>query len=298
MTPGRAAEFARPGVLLTDALLLSMALIWGLNYAVVKFGVRTFAPLAFNGLRVTLAAVALLLIAILTVRERWPSRADVLRLLGLGVLGNCVYQIFFIEGVARTRAGTAAILLAASPAFIAIIGRLRGSERISPRGIAGIALSIGGVALVMASGGSRGEDTLLGSLLVLAGCVCWATYNVFLQPFTHRVHGVQLSALTMVGGAVPLLVIATPSLASTAWGSVGPATWGAVAYSGLAALVVAYLFWYRGVRVLGPTRTAMYGNLQPVIALGFAWLALGEVPTLSQAAGTIAIMSGIVLTRR
>jgi drug/metabolite transporter (DMT)-like permease len=102
----------------------------------------------------------------------------------------------------------------------------------------------------------------------------------------------------MVGGAVPLLLIAAPSLASTGWGSAGATTWGAVAYSGLAALVVAYLFWYRGVRVLGPTRTAMYGNLQPVIALGFAWLTLGEVPTLAQAAGTIAIMSGIVLTRR
>ena len=211
---------------------------------------------------------------------------------------NCVYQIFFIEGVALTRAGTAAIVLAASPAFIALIGRLRGTERIAPRGMVGIALSIAGVGLVMASGGSRGEDTLLGSMLVLAGCICWATFTVFLQPYTHRVNGVHLSALTMTGGALPLLLVAAPSLATTRWSAVGMATWGAVAYSGLAALVLAYLFWYRGVRVLGPTRTAMYGNLQPVIALAFAWLALGEVPTLAQAAGTIAIMSGIVLTRR
>ena len=275
-----------------------MALIWGLNYAVVKFGVRTFAPLAFNGLRVGIAALALLVIAGLTVRERWPSRADVLRLLGLGVLGNCVYQIFFIEGVAQTRAGTAAIVLAASPAFIALIGRLRGSERIPRRGMAGIALSIAGVGLVMASGDRGGEDTLLGSVLVLLGCICWATFTVFLQPYTHRVNGLQLSALTMAGGAVPLLLVASPALASTQWGSADLATWGAVAYSGLAALVIAYLIWYRGVRILGPTRTAMYGNLQPVIALGFAWLTLGEVPTIAQAAGTIAIMGGIFLTRR
>jgi drug/metabolite transporter (DMT)-like permease len=298
LTPGRARSAARPGVWLTDALLLAMALIWGLNYTVVKFGVRTFAPLAFNGLRVALAAVALLVVAALTVRERWPSRADVLRLLGLGVLGNCVYQIFFIEGVARTRAGTAAIVLAASPAFIALVGRLRGSERIAPRGLVGIALSIAGVGLVMASGGSGGEDTLLGALLVLVGCLCWATFTVLLQPYTHRVNGVHLSALTMVGGAVPLFLVAVPSLVSTSWASVSPATWGAVAYSGIAALVVAYLFWYRGVRVLGPTRTAMYGNLQPVIALGFAWLALGEVPTIAQAAGIGAIMAGILMTRK
>ena len=297
-TPGRAHFPAQPGVWLTDALLLCMALIWGLNFAVVKFGVRTLAPLAFNGLRVALAAAALLAIAALTVRERWPSRRDTLRLLGLGVLGNCVYQIFFIEGLALTRAGTAAIVLAASPAFIALAGRLRGTERIAPRGLGGIALSIAGVGLVIAGRTPGGEDTLLGALLVVLGCVCWATFTVFLQPFTHRVHGVQLAALTMLGGAVPLLLVASPALAATDWGAANGATWGALVYSGIAALVIAYLIWYRGVRVLGPTRTAMYGNLQPVIALGFAWLTLGEVPTVVQVLGTAVIMSGIVLTRR
>jgi len=296
--PGRVESRARPGALLTDALLLVMTLVWGLNYAVVKFGVRTFAPLAFNGVRVALAAVVLLTIATLFVRDPWPSRRETLTLLGLGVLGNGIYQIFFIEGVARTRAGTAALVLAAGPALIALIGRLRGTERITPRAAGGIALSIAGVALVMLGGTSGGEDTLLGTLLVLAGCVCWAVFTVLLQPHTHRVHGIRLTALTMVGGAVPLLLAAAPALAAASWSRVGPATWGAVAYSGLGALVIAYLIWYRGIRVLGPTRTAMYANLQPVIALGFAWLTLGEIPTLPQTLGAAAIMTGIVLTRR
>jgi len=298
LTPGRAAGRARPGVWLTDALLLTMALIWGLNFAVVKFGVRTFAPLAFNSLRVALAAAALLAIALVVVREPWPSRRDTLRLLGLGVLGNCVYQILFIEGLALTRAGTAAIVLAASPAFIAIIGRLRGTERIPPRGVGGIALSMAGVGLVIARRPRGGEDTLLGALLVVAGCLCWALFTVLLQPVTHRVHNFHLAALTMLGGALPLLLVASPAIAATDWGAADRAAWGALFYSGIAALVVAYLIWYRGVRVLGPTRTAMYGNLQPAIALGFAWLTLGEVPTISQGLGTAAIMTGIVLTRR
>ena len=68
-------------------------------------------------------------------------------------------------------------------------------------------------------------------------------------------------------------------------------------YSGIFALVIAYLFWYRGVQVLGPTRTAMYSNLQPVIALGAAWAALGEVPTPWQALGAGTIIAGVVLTR-
>jgi drug/metabolite transporter (DMT)-like permease len=61
--------------------------------------------------------------------------------------------------------------------------------------------------------------------------------------------------------------------------------------------VIAYLFWYHGVRVLGPTRTAMYSNLQPVFAVAFAWLLLGEAITGWQVAGAISIVTGLVLTR-
>ena len=53
----------------------------------------------------------------------------------------------------------------------------------------------------------------------------------------------------------------------------------------------------RGVRVLGPTRTAMYVNLQPVMALIVAWAALGETPTPAQLGGTGAIIAGVLLTR-
>jgi drug/metabolite transporter (DMT)-like permease len=68
-------------------------------------------------------------------------------------------------------------------------------------------------------------------------------------------------------------------------------------YSGLGALVIAYLFWYRGVRILGPTRTAMYSNMQPVFAVIIAWIVLGEVPTVWQGVGAASIVSGLVLAR-
>jgi drug/metabolite transporter (DMT)-like permease len=51
------------------------------------------------------------------------------------------------------------------------------------------------------------------------------------------------------------------------------------------------------VRVLGPTRTAIYSNLQPAIALAAAWVALGEVPTLLQGLGAATIIAGVILTR-
>lgn len=294
----RTGRAAPAGLTVTDVLLLLMALLWGVNFIVAKYGTRVFAPLAFNCARVALAA--LVLWAIVAARgSALPKRRELLRMAALGVLGNGLYQVLFVEGLARTRASDTALVLAASPAFMAIIGRLRGLERTGWRGVAGIALSLAGIALVVF--GSRhdpsGASTMLGYALTIAACLCWSMYSVLLKPFTERHDGVTLSAVTMTGGLIPLVAVGAPSLVATRWDAVGASAWAAVAYSGLGALVVAYLFWYRGVRVLGPTRASMYANTQPLFALGAAWAFLGETPRLLQLAGAAAIMAGLLLTR-
>ena len=292
------ASRSRAGFSLTDAMLIGMALIWGVNISVVKIGTQMLAPLAYNGVRVALAAISLLVIGALG-RHPWPTARRIWTLLALGVLGNGLYQVFFIEGIARTRAGSAALVLAATPAFIALLGRFSGTERISKRGFLGIALSVTGIGLVVYGGvrHAEGASTLTGNLLVLAGTMCWAVFTVLLKPHTHEVNGIQLSALTLTGGAIPLLIIAAPAIAATSWLDVPALAWGAILFSGIGALVIAYLFYYRGVRLLGPTRTAMYGNLQPIIALLVAWLTLGEIPTVWQGVGAGSIMTGLLMTR-
>ena len=295
---------ARPNVMLAEIAVVLMAIIWGVNYSVIKYGTSAMPPLAFNGIRVALAALALITIAVM-----WggpaPSRRDALMLIALGMLGNGVYQIFFAEGIARTRAGEAALVVGASPALIALIGRMRGVERIDRRGAFGIALSIFGVGLIVlgraASGaGAEGGSllgNLLGNLLVLCGSLCWALYTVFLIPYTRRVGGFHVLALSLTGGTIVLLAIGAREILQLQWSTVPAMAWWAMLYAGFAGLVIAYLFWYRGVKVLGPTRTHLYANLQPFIALVVAWITLREVPTLWQGLGAATIVTGVLLTR-
>ena len=296
--PGQPTTASGPGVWLTDASLFLMALIWGVNFVVVKFATGVLPPLPFNAVRVSLAAVTLMIIASLRSATPWPARREAFALLGLGVLGNGVYQMLFINGVSLTRAGDASLLIAATPAFIALIGRIRGVERIGSKGWVGILLSIAGIGLVSGAAAlAQTSSALLGDFLILCGALCWAFYTVLLKPFMQDVDGVKLSALTMVGGALALDLYAWRAVLDTPWSSAPPAAWGAMAFSGLGALVVAYLFWYRGVRIIGPTRTAMYSNLQPVFAVLVAWAVLGELPTVWQGIGAASIMSGLVLAR-
>ncbi len=282
----------------TDLLLLCMALIWGVNFIVVKFATGVFAPLAFNSVRILLAVVILWTIAVVR-REPLPDKRLILGMLALGALGNGLYQILWVEGMARTRASDAALLVAASPAFIEMIGWARGNDRVGLRGIIGIVISLFGIGLVVsgAASGVAGQSTWSGNALILGSVLCWSVYSVGLRPFTQQVDGLTLSAVTMTGGVVPMLIVATPSLLATKWGAVSRAGWAAVGYSGVLALVVAYLFWYRGVRVLGPTRASMYSNLQPLVAMAAAWLVLSETPRVLQLAGAACIIGGLVLTR-
>ena len=160
--------------------------------------------------------------------------------------------------------------------------------------LVGIALVTFGKAAI---GGARGTSTVFGNALILLACLSWSLYTVLLKPYTERVDGVPLAATTMLGGAIPLLLVSLPSLSGTSWPAVSGGAWAAVGYSGVFAITIAYLFWYRGVKVLGPTRTGMYANLQPAIALLVAWATLGETPQLPQLGGAAFILSGLVLTR-
>jgi drug/metabolite transporter (DMT)-like permease len=289
---------AHPSFGLTDVLLFAMAVIWGVNFVVVKYATHIFNPVAFTGLRVGTAAT--FLVAFAYARGGFTlSRHDVVRLLFLGVIGNGLYQLFFVHGVARTRAGNASLIVGAAPAFIALVARARGLERVKRMTLAGIALSVIGVALVIAGSASstNGNTTLLGSVLVFLGVLSWTAYTIMLQPYTKRIDVVQLAAVTMVGGAVPLLIASMPALVATDWPSVGSGGWLALFYSSVISMGVAYFFWYRGLRVLGPTRTAVYSNLQPIVALVAAWAFLGEIPTIFQGVGAVTIIAGVFLTR-
>jgi drug/metabolite transporter (DMT)-like permease len=284
---------------LTDVLLFLMAVIWGVNFVVVKYATTVFNPVAFTGLRVGTVAAFLWLVRL----ARGPGslrRRDAIALLLLGALGNGIYQLFFVHGVARTRAGNAALIVGSVPAFVALIARARG-ERLRAMAVVGITLSVVGVGLVIAGSGSAvpsvGETKFLGSVLVFIAVLCWSVYTIMLQPYTTRVNVVDLSAMTMLGGAIPLMIASTPALIATDWSRIGVNGWLALTYSSVISMGIAYFFYYRGLRVLGPTRTAVYSNLQPIVALLVAWPLLNETPTIFQGVGAATIVAGVFLTR-
>jgi drug/metabolite transporter (DMT)-like permease len=283
-----------------DLAIVLLVLIWGSNFSVVKAALSQFSPLAFNATRFILASTVLA--AFLWARGTRPSfeRRDVLRLVWLGILGNVLYQALFIFGIDATRAGNAALMLSTVPLIVTVFSVALKHEKISAAGWAGVFLSIGGIVLVL-WGSSRGlhfdTDTLRGDVIMLLAALAWSVYTVLSSPYVQKYGTLPVTAFTMWIGTAGLAAISTPALLSQNWGTITVGAWGGLVFSGVLSIALAYILWYYGVRHLGSSRTAVYSNTVPIVALLVAWLTLGEVPTWTQVGGAIMILAGIGLAR-
>ncbi|HSM37042.1 MAG TPA: DMT family transporter [Longimicrobiales bacterium] len=283
-----------------EAGLVLTALIWAINFSVAKAALSIVPPLAFNALRYPLAGLAA------AVALRWlddgtrPLRSDLGAIVALGLLGNVAYQLLFIEGLDRTLASNSAILMATAPVWTAALAVPLAREQVGGAAWLGILLTVAGVTLVVLGGASAsiGEATLAGDLLTLGAAFAWGLYTVLSIPFVRRYGPLPVTVWTMWVGAVVLPWLGIGQLREVGIGSLGWAAWAAVAYAGVLSITVAYVLWYRGVQALGGARTATYGNLVPVVAIGVAWAWLGERPAPLQLVGAALTVSGIAIARR
>lgn len=294
------AELPRAAFGLIDLMLLGMAIIWGVNFSVLKVSLAEMSPLAFNSLRFTLASALTLGALKLVEGDVGLTRKDWWRLLRLGLIGNTCYQLLFINGVNLTTAGNSSLILGTPPIFVSIMGTVLGLERLGKRAWLGIFLCFVGIAAIIFCSGrelSLAGGTMLGDLLVLGASVCWSIYTVLGKPLMERYSPLRVTTLAMISGTFFLDLCSIPAWLAQDWAAVSWKGWLGLAFSGGLAIALNYVIWNLGVRKVGGARTAIYSNLVPVIGLFTAWLTLGEQIFLFQVVGAVVIFAGIYLTR-
>lgn len=281
----------------TEAGLVGMICIWGLNFAVAKRALETLDPLAFNALRYVLASAFVFVVLRSQGRVVLPAREDWGRIALLGLLGNGLYQLAFIVGLDLTTAGSSALMLAVMPVFVLLL-ELWSGERHGLRAWVGAAASVLGVALV--SGATLrlvGSEALLGNLLLIAAAALWALYTQGSHPLIRRYGSIRATAWTLWTGATFIFAMGIPALGAQDWGGVDPLAWVGLLYSAFLSIGLAYLIWYRSVGRLGGARTAIYSNLTPVVALVAGLVLLGEQVTPLSLLGAVLVIGGVMLVR-
>ena len=286
---------------IAELLLLGAAMMWGVNFVVVKAALSQFQPHVFNSMRFVLAIVAMVAVMRYKAISVRPFSRQTSLLMLAGLLHTSFYQILFIEGIARTTASNSAMILAATPATVAVMGHVIGSEKIVRHTWAGIALAFGGLYLIIRASNqnfSLRDASFLGDVLVLCAMLLWAAYTAWARQLMQRFSVMEVTALSTIYGAVPLVLWSIPDLFVQQWQAVTIAGWGGVVYSGMFSITIAYFIWNASVQRVGAARTAIFSNLIPVFAVITGVVFLDETVSEVQLLGAVCVIAGIVLARR
>lgn len=282
-----------------DLVLLLMIVIWGANLTVIKMALVHFDPMAFNCLRFIIASVTMLALYRNALRDR-IERSDWWKLLGLGVLGNTLYQPLFINGVHMTHVSHVAILLGVTPILTAGISTLFGIEKVRRMLWVGILLSFSGVILIVLGGGDVQAGNfrgVWGDIFIFVASLSWSIYSTFSQGIIRKYSFRHYLVYTILFGTLFLIPVSIPSLSNQNWSILGWYEWAALVYAALLALVFGYSAWYYAVEKIGSTRTSVYSNLTPVAGLITGMIFLGERLSLLQWIGAMVIFCGLMLNR-
>jgi drug/metabolite transporter (DMT)-like permease len=281
--------------------LLLVAIIWGVNFAFVKYALADFSPLSFTTLRFFLAALFLISVMLVNREPLAIERRDVSAIFALGFIGITLYNILFMEGLNYTTASNSALFISSSPLFAALILALKKRERINAPIIAGLLWSTIGVYLIIRGrpgGLSFSRRDLAGDLFTITAAAFWALYTIKAGPLLEKYSAVKVTAYSMAAGTVLLLPISGYELLHQSWSSVPIRSWAAFAFSTFVSGGIAFTLWYQGVKTIGVTRTIVYHYIVPFVAVLFAALFLGERISFLQIIGGIFILAGVYLVQR
>jgi hypothetical protein len=202
-------------------MLVLANVLWSLNYATTKYAFERWNPLAFSGIRFTVAGLAMA--AIVGWRERGlgVARGDVPRVVIAGATGIFINQVTFNYALDYTAAANVALILGAAPAFTAAFAVALGHERVRPVHWVALGVSLSGVALVVQGGAGLQGFSLKGDVLAIGAALSWAAYSVMLRPLFGRYSAMRLSTLMILVGAVLMAPLAATQLATQDFASLG-----------------------------------------------------------------------------
>lgn len=282
-------------------LLLSLAALFWASNSIVGRAVRdTIPPAALAFWRWFVAAALMLLLAWPRLRlDRQEIRAQWRAIAWLGALGVAAFSLLLYGGLHATTAVNSLLVQAAQPCVTMMAMAALFGERPTLRMVAGVMLSLAGVAAIVARGSPAGLLTLTlnpGDLLILAATCVYSLYTILLSRLSLRDPAVAAAAIFTAGAlwlapAYGAERLAGPAMTATL------AVIGIILYTAVFPSILAYIFYNRTVALIGPTRAGSVTNLMPVFGTLLATLLLGERLYAYHLIGIALVIVGVFVAR-
>ncbi|WP_029076635.1 DMT family transporter [Kaistia adipata] len=282
-------------------LLLALTfLFWAINIVLGRYVVGSIPPVALAQIRWLGASLIILPFAWPHLKRDWPAiRGSLGIMLLLAASGIGAYNTLAYYGLQYTEALNGLLMQSIAPLVIGVWSLILFRDRMSAAQITGVCLSLCGVILIVC----RGDPAVLlhltlniGDIIMLVAISCYGFYSALLKK-GPRIHYLSMLGFTIPAGAAMILPFFAWEIASGQVMHATPLTFAVLAYVVVIPSVVAYMFFNRGVALIGPNRAGPFFHLLPVFGSAIAIVFLGEQPRWFHGAGYALILGGIAIAQ-
>ncbi|MGI0149629.1 MAG: DMT family transporter [Thermoplasmata archaeon] len=284
------------------ASMMFLVLIWGLAFVAIKQALFHMSWITLTFLRFAIADVLFLgyLLASRQMRPL-PRASDLPHLTLLAFVGFTGYHLFLNLGESdpTVTAGTAALIIASTPAFIAVLSVPLLKEMVRRLQAAGIALAFAGLGVMIFFARPESQfrfQASEGALAVIPSAVFSALYAVFGKRYLGRYPPVALVTWTLLIGTaltVPLIAVTASDFAADLL-SMSVDGWLPVLFLGLFPTFLGYTIWFRALARLPAASAAAYIYASTLVAVFGGIVLLGESLTLAAIAGGAMVIAGVI----
>jgi len=266
---------------------LSFGSISVLTVLVTGTGVPLLTAMAW---RYLLGAILVGAVAQLDRLSLVPLRR-VIQLLLIGGCGQALITYLSLHALEYIPVGPLAFLFYTYPAWVALQGALRKTERLTPVRVIALTLALVGVTIMV--GAPTGKLNPIGVLLALASALLYSAYLPALEHVQAGIPAMIATFLLIAGAAIAFMLAAL--FAGDLFFPAGAAVWAEILVLALVSTVIAFLTLIKGLAVLGPVRTAIIATVEPFFTASLGILVLGNSLSMTTLVGGILIAGAVLL---
>lgn len=288
--------------LLLYCKLIVTAVIWGGTFVAGRILAQQMGPYSAAFLRFVVASVCLYCF-VLRSHGKIPTlkRGQILPVLLLGLTGVFSYNVCFFSGLQTVTASRASLIIATNPVFIALLAALLFRERLGPLRIVGIVLSVSGAFTVIGHGhpeavfqGALGR----GELMIFGSVASWVAYSLIGKAAMRDLSPLVAVTYSCLIGTVALFIPAVMEGVLGKLSHVSISAWLSILYLGLLGSAIGFIWYYQGIKTIGPARAGVFINVVPLSTVLLAFFILHEPVDASLLSGALLIIGGVYLTNR